>query len=77
MSDLDIVSADFCIKLKLLEQVPREIYLYHKANWDMICQNMIHLWNDPLFLNDGTSATEQLWTKFRDTAIHGMTQYTT
>ena len=36
---------------------------------------MIRLWNDPLFLNDETSTAEQLWTKFRDTAIHGMNQY--
>ena len=41
----------------------------------MIHQKMIHLWNDPLFLNDETSTAEQLWTKFRDTAIHGMTEY--
>ena len=75
MSDHNIVSADFCIKLKILKQVPREVYLYHKANWDMIYQNMIHLWNDPLFLNDETSTAEQLWTEFRDTAIHGMNQY--
>ena len=55
MSDHNIVCADFYIKLKILKQVPREIYLYHKANWDMIRQNMIRLWNDPLFLNDETS----------------------
>ena len=30
MSDHNIVCADFCIKLKILKQVPREIYLYHK-----------------------------------------------
>ena len=36
---------------------------------------MIHLWNDLLFLNDKTSTAEQLWTKFRDTAIYGMNQY--
>ena len=41
----------------------------------MICQNMIHLWNDLLFLNDETSTAEQLWAKFRDTAIYGMNQY--
>ena len=40
----------------------------------MIRQNMIRLWNDPLFLNDETGTAEQLWTKFRDTAIHGMNQ---
>ena len=54
MSDHNIVSADFCIKLKILKQVSQEIYLYHKANWDMIRQDMIRLWNDPLFVNDGT-----------------------
>ena len=58
MSDHDIVSVDFCIKPKIFKQVPQEIYLYHKANWHMICQNMIHLWNDPLFLNDETSTAE-------------------
>ena len=36
---------------------------------------MIYLWNDPLFLNDETSTAEQLWTKFRDTAIDDMNQY--
>ena len=70
ISDHNIVCADLCIKLKILKQVPREIYLYHKANWDMIRQNMIRL-----FLNDETGTAEQLWTKFRDTAIHGMNQY--
>ena len=75
MSDHDIVSVDFCIKPKILKQVPRAIYLYHKANWDMIRQSMIHLWNDPLFLNDETSTAEQLWAKFRDTAMHSMNQY--
>ena len=75
MSDHNIVCADFYIKLKILKQVPREIYLYHKANWDMIRQNMIRLWNDPLFLNYETSTAEQLCTKFRDTTIHGMNQY--
>ena len=54
--------------------MPSHIFIY-KANWDMICQNMIHLWHDPLFLNDETSTAEQLWTKFGDTAIHGMNQY--
>ena len=60
MSNHDIVSVDFCIKPKVLKQVPREIYLYLKANCDMIRQNMIYLWNDPLFLNDETSTVEQL-----------------
>ena len=36
---------------------------------------MIYLWNDLLFLNDKTSTAERLWTKFRDTARHGMNQY--
>ena len=56
MNDHNILSVDFCIKLKMLKQVPREIYLYHKAHWDMIHQNMIHLRNDLLFLNDKTSS---------------------
>ena len=34
MIDHDIVCVDFCIKPKILKQVPRE--LYHKANCDMI-----------------------------------------
>ena len=72
MSDHDI---DFCIKPKIFKQAPRAIYLYHKANWDMIHQNMIYLWNDPLFLNAETSTAEQLWAKFKDTAIHAMNQY--
>ena len=59
MSDHDIVSVDFCIKPKVLKQVPREIFLYHKANWDVIHQNMIYFWNNPLFLNDETSTVEQ------------------
>ena len=75
ISDQGIISVDFCIKPKILKQVPREIYLYHKANWDMIRQNMIHLWNDLLFLNDETSTAEQFWAKFRDTAMHSMNQY--
>ena len=36
---------------------------------------MIHLWNGPLFLNDETSTAEQLWAKFKGTAIHGTNQY--
>ena len=44
MSDHNIVSVDFCIKLNMLKQVPQEINLYHKANWDKVCQNRIRLY---------------------------------
>ena len=75
MSDHDIVSVDFCIKQYLSRCLGKYNYIYHKANWDMIHQNMIYLWNDPLFLNDETSTAKQLWAEFRDTAIHAMNQY--
>ena len=36
ISDHDSVIVEFCTQINLVKRSPREIFLYHKANWDLI-----------------------------------------
>ena len=36
ISDHDSVIVEFSTQIKLMKRSPREIFLYHKANWDLI-----------------------------------------
>ena len=69
-----MVTAD--IKLKFIaQQPPRKIFLYHKANWDAIRQNLIVFANDfPQLLIENANV-ECLWTIFRDTLLNLMARY--
>ena len=40
LSDLDIVLAKVNVKPKITKQVPRDILLYKKADWDQLKQSM-------------------------------------
>ena len=54
------------------KQSYREIYLYHRANWDSIKQDIISLMNSPDFSSPNNRSVDELWMKFKDTVLHSM-----
>ena len=60
------------MRSKISKQNPREIYLYHRANWDSIKENLISLLNSFDCSSTNTKTVDDLWTKFKDTILHSM-----
>ena len=54
----------------MTKQIPRSIYMYNKANWNALKEELTILlasdYNDP---SEGTN-TDQLWSKFRYSIAH-------
>ena len=66
-TDYDIVCVDIEMRSEISKQNPREIYLYHRANWDSIKEDLISLLNGSDFSSIATNTVDKLWTKFKDT----------
>ena len=58
-----------------INQSHREIYLYHRADWDSIKQDMISLVNSPDFSSPNNRSIDELWMKFNDTVLHSMVSH--
>ena len=70
LSDHDIICFEISAKVELTKQIPRSIYMYNKANWNALKEELTILltsdYNDP---SEGTN-TDQLWSKFRYSNAH-------
>ena len=67
ISDHDSVIVEFSTQIKLVKKSPREIFLYHKANWDLIRDKMCSI-NERYFDLNSTNerSVEDNWTFFHD-----------
>ena len=63
---------DIEMRSEINKQNPREIYLYHRAYWDSIKEDLISLLNSSDFSSTDTKTVDELWTKFKDTILHSM-----
>ena len=54
ISDHNAVVADISTQVKLVKKPPREIFLYHKANWDLIRERMLDIYERYFELNSTT-----------------------
>ena len=74
LSDHDIVVAKVIAKPELTKQVPRDIPLYKKADWDQLKQSMrdlhLELQSDP-----ATTNTYELWDKFASRLQQGIASF--
>ena len=75
MSDHDIVM--ITAKPELTVQPSRKVFLYHKANWNAIRQNLFALANlfPHLLTTNSTSDVEYLWTLFKNTLLDLTARY--
>ena len=71
-ADHDIVCVDIEMGSEISKQNPREIYLYHRADWGSIKEDLISLLNSSDFSSTDTKTVNDLWTKFKDTILHSM-----
>ena len=72
LADHDIVCVDIEMGSEISKQNPREIYLYHRADWGSIKEDLISLLNSSDFSSTDTKTVNDLWTKFKDTILHSM-----
>jgi len=54
ISDHSTVVAEFSTQVKLVKKPPREIFLYHKANWDLIQERMLEVCERYFEINSAT-----------------------
>ena len=54
ISDHNAVVVDISTQVKLVKKPPREIFLYHEANWDLIRERMLDIYERYFELNSTT-----------------------
>ena len=64
LSDHDIVLAQVNVKPEVTKQVPRNIQLYKKANWDQLKQSVRDFDSELTQSSLGTTDVQSLWDKF-------------
>ena len=64
LSDHDIVLAQVNVKPEVTKQVPRNIPLYKKANWDQLKQSMRDFHLELVHSSLATTDVQSLWDKF-------------
>ena len=64
LSDHDIVLAQVNVKPEVTKQVPRNIPLYKKANWDQLKQSMRDFLLELTLSSLATTDVQSLWDKF-------------
>ena len=63
LSDHDIVLVEVNSRPEIIKQVPRDIPLYKKANWDQLKQSMRDLYTE--FQSEpATTDSQAMWDKF-------------
>ena len=72
LGDHDIVCVNIQVQHKINKQSHREVYLYHRADWDSIKQDIISLMNSPNFSSPNNRSVDELWMKFKDTVLHSI-----
>ena len=59
----------------MIEQPPRSIYMYHRANWDALREELlVALTIDHVDTPKGTDV-EQLWSKFKSFIVQVVNKY--
>ena len=64
LSDHDIVLIQVNVKPGVLKQVPRNIYLYKKADWDQLKQSMRDVYVELKQFNLATTTVQSMWDRF-------------
>ena len=72
LGDHDIVCVDIQVQYQINRQSSREIYLYHKADWVSIKQDLTSLLHGTDFSSPDNRTVHELWTKFKEAALHSM-----
>jgi len=54
ISDHSTVVAEFSTQVKLVKKPPREIFVYHKANWDLVRERMLEVCERYFEINSAT-----------------------
>ena len=70
LSDHDIILAEVNSRPEVVKQVPRDIPLYKKADWDQLKQLLTELQSDP-----ATTDSQTLWDKFAGRPQQGIDEY--
>ena len=74
LSDHDIITAEVNVKPKMIKQVPRNIFLYKKANWDQLKESMREF-HSVLQSDLATADIQTLWDEFVTKLQHGIDTY--
>ena len=72
LGDHDIVCVDIEMRSKINKQNPRQIYLYYRADWDSIKEDLTNLLHSSDFSSTDTKTVDELWIKFKDTILHSV-----
>ena len=76
ISDHDSVIVEFLTQIKLMKRSPRDIFLYHKANWDLIQQKMARVSDRYFDLNStGKRSVEENWNFFHEQYLQLIEEY--
>ena len=76
ISDHDLVIVEFLTQIKLMKRSPRDIFLYHKANWDLIQQKMARVSVRYFDLNSiGERSVEENWNFFHEQYLQLIEEY--
>ena len=74
LSDHDIVQINVNVRLSQNKQVPRNIPLYKKADWDQLKQSMRDFYSE-LQTDLATSDVQELWDKFASRLEQGIEKF--
>ena len=74
LSDHDIVLVEVNSRPEIIKQVPRDIPLYQKANWDQLKQTMRDLYTE-LQLEPATTDRQAMWDKFTSRLQQGIDKH--
>ena len=64
LSDYNIVLIQENVKPEVLKQVPRNIHLYKKADWDQLKQSMSDVYVEHKHSGLATTAVQSMWDRF-------------
>ena len=74
LSDHDLVIEEVNSRPELIQQVPRDIQLYKKADWDQLKQSMRDIHTE-LLSNPATTDIQELWDKFASGLQQGIDKH--
>ena len=74
LSDHDIVIAEVNSRPEFIKQLPRDIPLYKKADWDQLKQSMGDIHTE-LLSNPATTDIQELWDKFASGLQRGIDKH--
>ena len=72
LGDHNIVCVDIEMWSEINKQNSKQIYLYYRADWDSIKEDLTNLLHSSDFSSTDTKTVDELWIKFKDTVLHSM-----